>query len=595
MNFSGWVLSDWGGTHSTVAAALAGLDMEMPGSGYFGAALLAAVQSGAVPEAVLDDKVLRVLTPMFAAGLFDAPPCATCTPDANVTSPAHTALARHIGAASTVLLVNRGVLPVAPTVRTLVVIGDGGDVAPDCCGAGSGGLDPPYIVSPLAGIRARAGPGVAVSYLPTPTGAAALAQFYSPVRGDHFLDFVCILCPPDYVSLRTEGYASTSPCAGCVELGLYWNVANLSNLVMASAGYSPPPGYAYVRPVAWALPLNYSGPAATAVLELWHGMDTPQGAPPRSHGDYFSLATSASRAEATAAGYVKVADAARVLLAAAAPDYAAVAAAAAAADMAVVVASTPSSEGADRADLNLAPTDDALIAAVTAAQPNTVVALNNPGAVVMPWADAAGAILAAWYPGQEMGNALADILFGDVNPSGRLPVTFPVLNSDTPLVTPEQYPGVNGTVTYSEKLNIGYRFFDAAGIAPRFPFGHGLSYTTFAYSGLTIDASQPGAVTIAFVIKNTGGLAGREVPQLYITFPASAGEPPLSLRAFDNLLIEAGASQRISFSLTLRDLSIWSVEAYAWAPVPGTFTASIGASSRDIRLRGDFPLPPAAA
>ena len=245
LNFSGWVLSDWGGVHSTVPSALAGLDMEMPGGFFFGSALAAAVQSGAVPAAVLDDKVLRILTPMFALGVMDAPPCAGCSQDANVSTPAHTALAREIGAAATVLLRNNaGALPIDPAVRSIVVIGDDGDAAPDCCGAGSGGLDPPYIVSPLAGIRARAAPSVNVTYLPSPAVPRALTQFYDPVRGDHFLDFVCTECPASYQPLRVEGYASAAPCAGCVELALFWNAVNQSNLI-ATADLSPlPPGYA---------------------------------------------------------------------------------------------------------------------------------------------------------------------------------------------------------------------------------------------------------------------------------------------------------------------------------------------------------------
>ena len=596
LNFSGWVLSDWGGTHSTTAAALAGLDQEMPGGDFFGAALAAAVASGAVPTAVLDDKVLRVLTPMFAAGLFDMPACPSCTPDANVTSPAHTALARALGAAGTVLLKNAAVgtpparapaLPMDEAVRSIVVIGDDGDASPDCCGAGSGGLDPPYVISPLAGIRARAPAGVNVSYVPTPTGTVALTQYYDPVRADHFLDFICFECTPTYAPLRVEGYASASPCAGCTELVLLYNAANASNLVVP-VDFPPPYGYAYVRPLAYALPLD--SPQPSAVLELWSGMDTPQGAPPRSHLDFFTLATDASRAEAAAAGYSLVAAIARLALAPQGPDFAAVAAAAAAADVAVVCVSTPSSEGADRPDLNLAAVDDALIAAVAAAQPRTAVVLHNPGAVVMPWADAAAAIVAQWFPGQEMGNSLADVLFGDVNPSGRTPVTFPVLNSDTPLKTPEQYPGVNGTVTYTEQLLIGYRYFDAANVTPRFAFGHGLSYTTFAYSDLVVaPPDADGAVAVSFAITNAGGVDGREVPQLYVGFPPAAGEPPRSLRAFTALPIAAGATAPVAFTLQRRDYSIWApTPAYAWQVVPGQYSVSVGASSRDIRLVGSF-------
>jgi beta-glucosidase len=595
----------------------------MPGANYFGNSLVTAVQAcycrlavnsqssilllfrvlqnGQVPQSVLDDKALRVLTSMYAAGIFDAPPCPGCNMDANVTTDAHAALARTLAAAGTVLLQNTGgLLPIAaPRVRSILVVGDDADADPYCCGAGSGGLSPPYVVTPLAGITARAGAGIAVTYFPTPVAAAPLTQWYSAGRGDHFLDFQCTACPspgPDaYTALRVEAYASATACGGCLELGLWWNVANLSNLI-APMGYPAPPGYAYQRPLAWALPLNYSGEGETAVLELWRGYDTPTGQPPRSHLDYFTLATNASRAEAVAAGYTKLADIGRVFVSSTQPDYQALQRAAAAADVVVVCVSVPSSEGTDRASLNLTSPDDAMIAAVLGVQPATVVVLNNPGAIVMPWRASAGAIVSAWYPGQEMGNALADVLFGDVNPSGRLPLTFPVSNADTPMQTPQQYPGVDGTVTYSEKLNIGYRWWQSQGLKPAFPFGHGLSYTTFQYSGLSI---YPGScsgngcvVNVTFTVINSGGVAGREVPQLYVGFPASAGEPPSQLRGFQVVSLTPGDSEAVTFTLVPRDLSTWDVDGYKWALAAGSFGIFVGASSEDIRMMGSLAVSP---
>ncbi len=243
----------------------------------------------------------------------------------------------------------------------------------------------------------------------------------------------------------------------------------------------------------------------------------------------------------------------------------------------------------------------------------------------MPWAASAGAVISAWYPGQEMGNGLADVLWGDVNPSGRTPLTFPVNNNDTALQTPEQYPGVNGTVNYTEGLfvsapggggraaqgrlqgqgpqqltpppqpplhspiQIGYRWFDANGVAPLFPFGHGLSYTTFAYSGLAIDAvSQAPNVLVSAVVNNTGAREGGEIVQLYLGFPAAAGEPLRMLRGFTALDLPPGIAAAANFTLTPRDRSTWSVEDYAWAPTPGVFTVWLGASSRDLRLSGTF-------
>jgi beta-glucosidase len=594
LNFSGWVLSDWGGVHSTVPSALNGLDQEMPGSDFFGPALISAVNAGEVPMSAIDDKVTRILVPMFRAGLFDT--TNNGTEDTNCTSAAHTQTSRDIAAAGTVLLSNpNALLPLdASTIKSILVIGDDASTSPQCCGYGSGFNNPPYIVSPLDGITRRAGPGVNVTWVASPTSGGALHTFYSAAtapngRGDTFLDFTCTECTPDYVDEGIEGYANDSPCTGCVELDLWYNGGTSSNFV-STAAWPPPAGYEHIRTTAWAMPLSFD-PASSVVLELWGGNETVNGANPSTHPTFFTLATAKSRAAAAARGLTLVAPIARLLTSPVVPDVARIAKMAAAADVAIVCVSTPSSEGSDRPNLDLADLDDALVAAVVAAQPRTVVSLNSPSAIVMDWADQAGALLAAFYPGQEMGNALADVIFGDVNPAARLPMTWPKRNEDNPLPTPEQYPGVNGSVYYTEKLLIDYRWFDANSVAPRFPFGHGLSFTSFAYSSLSIDtASSAPNVVVTFEVKNTGARDGREVPQLYLAFPASAGEPVRVLRGFASVELAAGASAPVRLELAPRDMSIWDVGAYAWALQSGEFTVTIGASSRDFRLTGSFTL-----
>jgi len=188
-----------------------------------------------------------------------------------------------------------------------------------------------------------------------------------------------------------------------------------------------------------------------------------------------------------------------------------------------------------------------------------------------------------------MGNALADVLWGDVNPAARLPLTIPATDADNALPTPEQYPGINGTVTYTEKLLIDYRWFDSVNITPRFPFGHGLSYTSFGYAALVVDAASAApAVIVSCTVTNTGSRAGREVPQLYLSFPAAADEPPWVLRGFDSVELAAGAASPVSFTLTQRDISTWDAGAHAWAPARGDFKVRVGASSRDVRLEGGF-------
>lgn len=438
MGFKGWVMSDWGGTHSTELAATAGLDQQMPDGSYFNEPLLKAVQSGSIAESVIDDKVLRILTSMFAAGLFDRP--ASGSLSANVTSQAHNTLARNLAASSAILLRNTGALPLASTPLRIAVIGDQA-VKPDIHGTGSGAVDAPYVVTPLAGITRRA-KGSTVKY-----------------------------------------YTSNDPSA-------------------------------------------VSG--ATA------------------------------------------------------------------ADVAIIVTGTVSGEGRDRDSLALPAVDDELIAKIGAVQRNTVAVVLCPGAVLMPWANASSAIVALFMPGQEAGNAIADVLFGDVNPSGRLPLTMPNKENEIGF-TQEQYPGVPkirpADATYSEKLLIGYRWYDAHNVMPNFPFGHGLSYTTFAYSGLTVTpAAAPLAATATFTLRNTGARAGCDVPQLYISYPVASGEPVRQMRDFSKVCLAAGTSTTVSLSVDTVGVSIWDVNAHDWVAQHGSFLVYVGASSRDLRLQTSITL-----
>eukprot|EP00937_MAST-01D_sp_MAST-1D-sp2_P003286 g3286.t1 len=262
---------------------------------------------------------------------------------------------------------------------------------------------------------------------------------------------------------------------------------------------------------------------------------------------------------------------------------------AAGADAAVVVVGTVSGEGMDRHNLSLSAADNALVAQVAAVQPRTTAVVIAPGAVLLPWADAVGAALLAFMPGQAVGDALADVLFGAVNPSGKLPLSLPNVENET-LKTPEQWPGVaydtagqDLQANYSEKLEVGYRWYDAHGIEPAFPFGHGLTYTTFAYSNLECNRTA-----VSFDVANSGARAGFAVPQLYLGFPAAAGEPPRQLKRFDKLAFRAGASQHITLPLDDRALSVWDAMQHRWAVQPGVFGCFVGESSRDVRLSGSF-------
>ncbi len=266
------------------------------------------------------------------------------------------------------------------------------------------------------------------------------------------------------------------------------------------------------------------------------------------------------------------------------------------ADVAVVVVADTSSEGTDKAclGLNCGSTDnldrDALIDKVAAANKRTVVVMLTGGPVLTPWRDKVAGLLEAWYPGVEGGTAIARVLFGDVNPSGHLPATFPKREADEPTAgDPEAYPGVAETVTYKEGVFVGYRWFDAKGIPPAFPFGHGLSYTSFDYTGL--DVTRAGnKVRVDVDVKNTGKRAGTEAVQLYLGMPspsAAVRQPPRQLKGFQRLSIAPGKTKTARIELSQRDFSYWNVAANNWSIARGCYSLLVGRSSRDIRVRGE--------
>lgn len=280
-------------------------------------------------------------------------------------------------------------------------------------------------------------------------------------------------------------------------------------------------------------------------------------------------------------------------------DLASAAATAASADVAIVFGYYEEGEGEDRPNLNLDSDGDALVEAVAAANDNTVVVLQTGGPVLMPWIDDVSGVLEVWYAGQEMGNAIAALLWGDVNPSGKLPQTFPVSEADLPTAGSEaQYPGIEDEegiyqVDYSEGLLVGYRWYDEQEIEPLFPFGFGLSYTTFEYADLSVShaarsGSQPAPINVSFRVTNTGDVAGTEIPQMYLTLPDAVGEPPLRLVGWDRVTLEAGESVEIQLTIDPNSsdhpLSYWDVDQDEWVTAPGEYTIHVGSSSRDLPL-----------
>jgi beta-glucosidase len=230
---------------------------------------------------------------------------------------------------------------------------------------------------------------------------------------------------------------------------------------------------------------------------------------------------------------------------------------------------------------------DALIAAVAAANPNTIVVLETGDPVLTPWRNSVRGVLEAWYPGEEGGRALASVLFGDVDPGGRLPVTFPASSTAFPTAgNPLQYPGTTD-VYYSEGLDVGYRWYDAHNVTPAFPFGFGLSYTTVKLSKLRITPAAGGhaGARARFDVVNTGSRRGLAVPELYVADPAAAGEPPRQLKAYAKLSLARRQRRRVTLSLDYRSFAHWDISAGAWRADPGCYGVLIGRSSRDLPLR----------
>ncbi|HUI43828.1 MAG TPA: glycoside hydrolase family 3 C-terminal domain-containing protein [Terriglobia bacterium] len=463
--YQGFVISDWGATHSTAKAVMAGLDMQMPEDNYLGDALKKAVQSGDVPMARLDNMVHRILRSEFAVGLFDRSLART-----EVNPVPGLEVAERVADEGIVLLKNaNGQLPLNATeIKSIAVIGSHAD-AGVLSGGGSAQVDAP--------------------------GGNAV-----------------------HVAGANENFG-----------GEVWDPSSPLAAIRAKA--------------------------------------------PNAQVQYNAGTDPASAAELAKAS-----------------------------DVAIVFANQHTSEGRDVPNLSLPNHQDDLVSAVAAANPHTIVVLETGGAVIMPWIDSVSAVLESWYPGIRGGEAIAGILFGDVNPSGKLPLTFPRSEADLPHPTLAQqpppkpgdlkapFPGApwkeNTRIfeeEYNEGLKVGYKWYDAENKQPLFPFGFGLSYTTFAYSGLQ---ASPSAVS--FTVKNTGSRAGAEIAQVYVGLPAGAGEPPKRLVAWARVELGAGESKTVTLALNPHYLSIFNTAKDGWELAPGDYKVMVGGSSRDLPLSGTF-------
>jgi beta-glucosidase len=261
----------------------------------------------------------------------------------------------------------------------------------------------------------------------------------------------------------------------------------------------------------------------------------------------------------------------------------------------VVVSDDTESEATDRPSLNLPSAQDELISAVAAANPHTVVVINAGAPVAMPWLSSVAGVVDAWYPGQTSGTSLASVLFGQTDPGGHLPVTFPSSLSQVPASTTAQFPGNGSTVQYSEGIDVGYRWYDAKSVTPLFPFGYGLSYTTFSFSNLqvspgTVNGTQD--VQVSAMVTNTGQRAGSDVAQLYLGDPSASGEPPRQLAGFQRVSLTPGQSAQVSFTVTPQEMSWWDDSANGWTQTEGTYGLYVGDSSdlSGLPLQGTFTM-----
>ncbi len=592
--FEGPVISDWGANHTIVESVAGGLDIEMPGPAkYYGQLLVEAVRHWQIEESVIDDAARRVLRLVAWSGRLDE----DALPEGALNTPEHQALARELAEASITLLKNAdATLPLDATkLRKVAVIGPNGAEA-RIGGGGSSYLEPPYRVSPLEGLRARLGPEVAVEYargcdnyaeyplfqpnLPPQEGAenGLRAQFYNdlalsgePVaeRLEAYLDHWRVSLPPgvdsESFAVRWTGQFraeesgrhafkvyNTGTCRLYVDGALLLDATPATNQDWETIG-----SVAYCDLVAgqtYALQVEYVKPRGIQYGTLF------------LLGAYAPLPENDDRI-ARAVALAKESDVAILCMG---------------------MAKGFESEGQDRPDLALPGPQAELIRAVAAANPRTVVVVNAGSPVELPWLADVPAVVLAYYPGQEGGHALARLLLGDVNPSGKLPVTFPRRYADNPTYT--NYPGLR-EVRYGEGIFVGYRYYDHKEVEPEFPFGFGLSYTTFEYRDLsvpeTVKAGEPVPVRVTLV--NTGERAGSEVAQLYVNDPESGlARPPQELKRFAKVTLEPGEQVTLTFELDERALAYYDPVRAGWVVEPGEFEVRVGSSSRDIRARARF-------
>ncbi|WP_293905462.1 glycoside hydrolase family 3 C-terminal domain-containing protein [Phenylobacterium sp.] len=590
--YAGMVVSDWAAVHSTVDAPNAGLDLEMPGPArWFGDKLLAAVEAGDVPLAQIDDNARRVVRLIVRAGLMDAGP----RPGGELRTARHQAIAFDAACEAMTLLKNDGgLLPLSPKLKTVALIGPN---AARCLlqGGGSSQVVTDRVKTPAEGLRDLLGPevtvieargvdndpfpptpaawrlsptrardaeGLQVDYFASPDGsgaAHATALERTPIAwgapqiasGDR----------PAYASLRWSGWFWPEE-SGVHEFGVRATGAprfSLDGAPLITTDTSAAEDHFDV--IGRRVPRRL----ASAPLEAGRGYRLQVDYTPRAKGyEYLSLGIRPPR-----------------------PDAAVAIEAARAADAVILVLGSglvTEAEGYDRADMALPGGQDDLARAVLAANSSTVVVMNTGSPFALPWIDQARAVLQMWLPGETGPDALAAVLFGAQEPGGRLPISYPRAFGDHPAHATGPDPLV---CDYAEGLAVGYRDFDQTGVAPLFPFGHGLGYTTFTLSDLAAPATGVAgqAVTVEVCVTNTGAGTGSEVVQVYVAPQAPRlPRPPKELKAFAKATLAPGETRRLALELEAGAFATWDLAAEGWVVDPGAYDIRVGRSAGDIAL-----------
>ncbi|MFN0028121.1 MAG: glycoside hydrolase family 3 C-terminal domain-containing protein [Acidimicrobiales bacterium] len=612
--FDGLVMSDWYGTYSTVGPALAGLDLEMPGPAlYQGSALWARAQAGDVPYGVVREKAVRVVRLARRVGALAAGPRPTSaptptpppapTPARSVSRPEMVALARRAAVESMVLLSNHGVLPLAPDgFGRVAIIGPNADPG-QIMGGGSSAVRPHTQSSPRQALEARFGGKLG------PDGEPVEVRFEPGCRTHR-------LCPPlieaasagaGPLSFAVRLYGGLEPAGEPAWVGQADDVT-VAGVPFHAAGVDPGACAVtwtgrYVPAVSGVHEVGVTAIGRSRVLIEGEVVADNWSNPRPGHTFYANGTEEVRAAVALTAGqpvqleihyqrHGGLFPAIRIGMEAPESEHLLDRALGLArgADLVILVVGSNEeweSEGHDRHGLDLPGAQPRLIDAVLSVNRNTVVVLNTGSPTSLGWADRAAAVVQAWYPGMAFGDALADILFGDVNPSGRLPTTFPRRLEDHPAYL--HYPPEAGRMTYGEGIFAGYRGFDAIGTDPLYPFGFGLSYTTFAFGPLRVEhqgAPGTGVVRVVLDVTNVGERPGAEVVQLYVgDDEASVARPPKELKGFAKVFLQPGETHRVHIDLDERAFSFWDPAMGGWRLEPGRFSLLAGASSRDIRAR----------